>query len=326
MPFSKAAALASVQRRKIVHTSDKVSILRQAPCLRFGSKGERVRSPLPELILERVTSGVFYDVVNGGGAVRDDYGRRFESYCARHLEISLSELTWEREFPYVKKPATFISPDIICSKDNEVSIAFECKSTRMSHEAMFGSNPILARGFEDISKAVYQLWRFFSHCRRGYVDRTLNDDVVGVVLTLDNWLVLAETLRKQVLENAEALSREKDPEISIEDKKPVKSGVNWFVVIAIIVCLLSVAVFYAVFSPEEEFVPYEQNLTDTLNVCSTQEDCDVNLCSSHNYFINYTDNVSFDVLLKGDCDLLRGRIVTVSIVPLEDNKIPVMES
>lgn len=221
MPFSKAAALAKDRRRRIIHTADKPSILRQSPCLRFGKEGERIRAPLPELILERVTSGVFYDVVGGGGPIRDDYGRRFEDYSARYLAETLPSFDWEREFSYRKKPNRFDTPDILCGKNSRISVAFECKATRMSQQAMFGMNPIEARGYQDIAKAVFQLWRFFSHCRRGHAGRTVDSDTVGVVLTLDNWLVLADTLRKQVLEEAEKMVFEKDPDISEEDKKPI---------------------------------------------------------------------------------------------------------
>ncbi len=221
MPYSVAAKLARVERRKVIHTADKPSILRRAPCLRFGKHGERIRAPLPELILERVTSGMFYDVVGGGGPIRDDYGRRFEDYCARYLADALPGFEWEREFDYRKRPNTFATPDILCSAKGQLVIAVECKATRMSQQAMFGRNPIDARGSQDLIKAVFQLWRFFSHCRRGLVGREVAEEVVGVVLTLDNWLSLAETLRKRVLEDATKMAHDKDLEITEVDRKPI---------------------------------------------------------------------------------------------------------
>lgn len=221
MPFPKAAALARDRRRRTIQTANKPSILRQFPCLRFGEEGERIRAPLPELILERVTSGVFYDVVDGGGPIRDDYGRRFEDYCARYLSEMLPSFEWEREFSYRKKPNKLYTPDILCKQSDQIAFALECKATRMSQQAMFGIKPIEDRGYQDITKAVFQLWRFFSHCRRGYVGRTLCDDAIGVVLTLDNWLVMADTLRKQVLLDAEKMASEKDPDITQADRKPI---------------------------------------------------------------------------------------------------------
>lgn len=221
LPFAEAAKMARTKRGKIIHTADKPSILRQAPCLRFGEKGERIRAPLPELILERITSGIFYDVVGGGGSVRDDYGRRFEDYCHAHLSNTLPKYKWDREFSYRKKPNTFLTPDILCGDAGQLEFAFECKATRMSQEAMFGKDPMAARGFQDMTKAVFQLWRFFSHCRRGCVDRKVSETIVGVVLTLDNWLIMSETLRNKVLEDAGKMAEEKDPQITEEDQKPI---------------------------------------------------------------------------------------------------------
>lgn len=221
LPFPRAVKEATVKRRKIIHTADKPSILRQAPCLRFGANGERIRAPLPELILERVTSGVFYDFVGAAGSVRNDYAKRFEAYSAEYLSHSLPSFEWETEFPYRMKRETLRTPDILCERNEAVSVALECKATRMSQEAMFGEDPMNDRGYQEMIKGVFQLWRFFSHCRRGYTGRTLCYKSVGVVLTLDNWLVLAERLRTQVLEGAKKLAAEKDVEIIENDMKPI---------------------------------------------------------------------------------------------------------
>jgi hypothetical protein len=220
-PFGSASKLARKQRQGIFHTAYRPSILRQTPCLRFGELGERVRSPLPELILERITSGVFYDVVKGSGAIRNDYGKRFEKYCHSYLSISLPALNWSEEKRYRKKSNQYDTPDVLCDKNGQIQIAFECKSTRMSQEAMFGTDPMVARGFEDITKAVFQLWRFFSHSRRRYSIYEVAEAAVGVVLTLDNWLVGAKTLRERVIKDARKMADEKEPEITNLDRKNI---------------------------------------------------------------------------------------------------------
>jgi hypothetical protein len=221
LPFSEAAKLARAERASVLHTAHKPSVLRRSPCLRFGESGERIRSPLPELILERVTSGVFYDVVDGGGAIQNDYGKRFEEYCARYLVETLRGFEWEREFRYRKKSDMVRTPDVICSEMGKIIFVFECKATRMSQEAMFGRNPIEARGYHELSYGVFQLWRFFSHCRRGFVAREIAEEAVGVVLTLDNWLIVSETLRERVLEEATKMAHDKDREIMKFDRKPI---------------------------------------------------------------------------------------------------------
>ncbi|WP_349295271.1 hypothetical protein ABEB22_18485 (plasmid) [Thioclava sp. 'Guangxiensis'] len=222
LPYSKAAKQASRLRPKTVHVADRPSILRQFPCIRFGEECERLRAPLPELILERITSGVFYDVVKStDGKIRDDYGRRFEDYCFKYLETTLDQFSWDREFKYSFRKNMVHTPDILCSSGGKIQIAFECKAKRMSQSAMFGINPLSDGGYQELAKAVFQLWAFFSRCRRGYIKRELKDDTVGVVLTLDNWLVMAESLRREVLSMAKSMAAEKDPEISEHDMKPI---------------------------------------------------------------------------------------------------------
>jgi len=221
MPFRDAAKLAQEKRKNTAPTAYRPSILRQVPCLRFGAYGERVRAPLPELIVERITSGVFYDVVAGGGSIRDDYGRRFEKYCLRYLSDTLQNFDWKPESEYFIKRQRYISPDILCKSSDKMEIAFECKATRMSQEAAFGKEPLDARGYEDITKAVFQLWRFFSHSRRGHTNFRVSDATVGAVLTLDNWLVMAKTIQDQVLEDATQMASKKDSQIIDVDRKPI---------------------------------------------------------------------------------------------------------
>ncbi len=221
LPFEQASRIAKETRRKMVHTADKPSVLRQSPCLIFGVNNTRVRAPLPELILERITSGIFYDVVSGGGVVRGDYGHRFELYCLDLLSLSMPSFLWKPEVEYRKKPNTFLSPDILSFSGGQLAVAYECKATRMSHEAMFGRNPISARGYDDLVKAIFQLWRFFSHCRRGFCEFEVADDAVGVVLTLDNWLIMGGTLRKEIFRDAEKMVHDKDAEITKIDRRPI---------------------------------------------------------------------------------------------------------
>ena len=220
-PFASASRTATQQRRGIFHTAYRPSILRQTPCLRFGEMGARVRAPLPELILERITSGVFYDIVDGGGAIRNDYGRRFEEYCFSYLSTTFPALSWSTETQYGKRSNKYDSPDLLCREDGQVKIAFECKSSRMSQKAKFGSDPMAARGFDDMIKAVFQLWRFFSHSRRNRSGYEVSENAVGVVLTLDNWLVLANTLQERVIREAREMADAKDMEILEIDRKPI---------------------------------------------------------------------------------------------------------
>jgi hypothetical protein len=220
-PISEMRSMATEERSTGYYTAYRASVLRRFPCIIFGDRNYRVRAPLPPLILERVTSGVFYDVVGGGGAVRHDYGRRFEEYCIKYLRAMLPELDWRGEAKYRAKGNEMSTPDILLVEGTGLGLAIECKATRMGYSAKFGEDELDERGYEEIIKAVFQLWRFFSHSRRGLTGFMINTDAVGAVLTLDSWLQMANPLQDEVLSAASNMAAAKDPEILDEDKKPI---------------------------------------------------------------------------------------------------------
>lgn len=115
----------------------------------------------------------------------------------------MPDFLWEPEQQYKVKKQPIPTPDLLCFEGGKLILVAECKATRMSREAMYGKDPLSDRGFEDLVKAVKQLWRFFAHCRLGFCQLQMEPDAVGMVLTLDSWLVLAEKLKREVLRRAE---------------------------------------------------------------------------------------------------------------------------
>ena len=216
-PIAQARISAKATRKNIFHTAYRPSILRMKPCITFAPG--YIRCPLPELLLERVTSGVFYDVVGGSGPVRNDYGRRFEEYCFQYLSQTLPGLNWQKEKQYRLKPNNYDTPDILCGFNESLTVAIECKASRMSYDARFGNDPF--EEFEDIIKAVFQLWRFFSHSRRGLTGYTIAPDAVGLVLTLESWLTMAMPLRDKVMAAATKMATDRDPQIIEDDRRPI---------------------------------------------------------------------------------------------------------
>jgi hypothetical protein len=169
-----------------------------------------------------ITAGIFYDVAGGGWDVRDEYGRRFEAYALRYLEAMLPGIHWQSEQAYRVRKDEFKSPDILWQSELGLRLAIECKATRMSVDARYADDPLTVRGYDDLIKAVFQLWRYFSHCRRGLTGVVLREDVVGMVLTLDSWLLMANELISDVLKAAAKMCAERDPEILAEDRKPIQ--------------------------------------------------------------------------------------------------------
>jgi hypothetical protein len=190
LPIDRAQKLTRDQRQLDISTAYQPSLLRSFPCISFGPKRRRVYAPLPQLILDRITTGLYYDVVDGGQKVREEYGRRFEKYAFAYLNAMLPNLNICSEWSYKFRKQRFDTPDIICMNcDNEVSVIIECKAHRMSHIARFGESAAGEAGYQSMAKAILQIWRFVSHSRSGGTGKTTAIKVVGMVLTLDDWLV-----------------------------------------------------------------------------------------------------------------------------------------
>lgn len=200
----------------------KPSIFRQYPCILMGPKGRRMYAPLPDLIVNRVTTGLFYDVIGGGGPVRADYGRRFEHYAYELLATMLSEVRFEREWPYRVSGTLFDTPDIIAAdREGAVTLVIECKASKMSLAARFGEDSSDERGYEEMAKGVVQLWRFYSHCRRGFTGREAVQHAKGLVLVLDDWFMVRAHMAEKVLQRAADLADRMDTNILAVDRKPV---------------------------------------------------------------------------------------------------------
>lgn len=222
-PWDALRLMASRERQQWETIAYRPSVLRRYPCVRYGRRGWKVRAPLPALILERITSGLFYDVIPRGGSIRDDYGHRFEQYALRFLRAMHPALKSEPESAYRIAGNQMLSPDIIVSGNEmtHVQLAMACKATRMSFAARFADEPAAERGYNDIAKAIFQLWRYFSHCRRGATGRELASDAIGLVLTLDSWMVMANDIFDEILARAVAMARESDPLIEEQDRRPI---------------------------------------------------------------------------------------------------------
>jgi len=194
------------------------SILRQTPCFLFEG-GQRIRSPLPGLVMARVTTGVYYDVVAAGGNVTRELGERFENYCRDLLAASLPDAEWRPAITYGQRQ----TPDILMHRNGACRLVIECKAKKMSVAARYGDNPVqaAAAGFSEIAKAIFQIWRHLSHVRRGMVaDEIMADEAVGLVLTLDPWMQMTRRRRQQLEAQAIQLA-DADGHILPQDRRPV---------------------------------------------------------------------------------------------------------
>ncbi|CAN7680652.1 hypothetical protein LJR235_005376 [Pararhizobium sp. LjRoot235] len=178
-------------------------------------------APLPELLMMRGTLGLYYDIASGGTPVTNDANARFEEYARRAIRAQCPEFNPAPAEKYVYKKNNIDTPDILLKKDGVIVSVFECKATKLTFEAQYGEDPVenAKAGYSQMAKAVFQLWKFFSHVRRGIVKLDVADNATGIVLTMEAWTQMAGDLRAHVVEEANALVAEKETEIEEQDKR-----------------------------------------------------------------------------------------------------------
>jgi hypothetical protein len=97
----------------------------------------------------------------------------------------------------------------------------ECKATKLTYAAQYGENPRAdaSNGYDQIIKAIFQLWRYFAHVRQKILNHDLAEDVTGVILTLDSWTQMGGKLRDKLIAEAKSYAAKKDPSIIEADMR-----------------------------------------------------------------------------------------------------------
>lgn len=197
------------------------SILRKKPLL-YVDHPNFLISPIPETILLRVTAGLYYDVLSGGQDVINDANERFEQYCAELIAATMKQLEVGRAYRYGQKGAQFDTPDILIRNQGKLTIIAECKATKLTYLAQFAENPFEAarQQYSQLAKGVFQLWRFFSHVRRGIAKIELATECHAVLFTLDSFMQMAREPQDRVFAEANILADE-DGNVAQEDRRPI---------------------------------------------------------------------------------------------------------
>ncbi|HWJ74783.1 MAG TPA: hypothetical protein VNX29_16600 [Kaistia sp.] len=217
----KAAAM----RQVTAHSAYQSSILRQWPCLLIETDNIII-CPIPDLVVERYTDGLYYDLVDNNGELRNEIAHRFEEYCKLILSSHIPEIEVVSEFEYNFRKNRVKSPDIFLCKNNETIAVIECKAKRAPISVRFGDtiDPLTDPAFEDLAKGAFQIWGFVSRVRRGLASVAqgkLAADAIGIVVLMDTWLELSTHQIDDVLNRARDLCRSKEPEIQLEDQIPL---------------------------------------------------------------------------------------------------------
>lgn len=198
------------------------SYLRLKPIISYDRADKTLyTSPLPDLILLRVTAGLFYDLTSGKNAVTKDANARFEEYSRKIIKAFIPEFDPLPSEKYGTKKLPYETPDILLKLDGKIVSVMECKATKLTYAGQYGENPRedASQGYDQIVKAIFQLWRYFAHVRQGLLKHELADDVTGVILTLDAWTQMGGKLRDRLVAEAKVYSVTKDSSITEADMR-----------------------------------------------------------------------------------------------------------
>jgi hypothetical protein len=207
---------------KPIPTAFLPSVLRRYPLISTDENPNLIIAPIPELMLLRVTTGLYYDLIPGGQTLLNEANDRFEQYCADFIGVTKERFAVSRSYRYGAKGAQVDTPDVLVRDKEQVIIAAECKASKLTYLAQFSEDPFEAekRQYLQIARGVVQLWRFFSDIRRGIAKDELAPQAHALVVTLDPFLMMAREPREKVFQQANALADEHG-NITDEDRRPV---------------------------------------------------------------------------------------------------------
>ena len=198
------------------------SILRRYPIVLDRKAGVHI-APLPQLIVFRMTAGLYYDIAQGPQHLMTEANTRFEEYVRRLVAAYFPRFMALPSQAYGTRKAPLHSPDVLILDSNEVVVVIECKATKLTYDAQFADDPMnAAKGaYTQLVKGIAQLWRFFSHARLGrYRGPTVSERAHGVLLTLDSWMQMDAERRREAIEAARLLVADERDVLDV-DMRPI---------------------------------------------------------------------------------------------------------
>ncbi len=166
--------------------------------------------PIMELFLMRIIFGLDDDIIRGKQPLLNEANDRSEQYTDDLIDKPTNFIT-SRNDCYGPKGAQFDSPDVLVTEDDKVVIAVECKATRLTYLAQFAEDPFEAekKQYLQLARGAFQLWRYFSHIRRGITKDALADDAYPMVVTLNSLFMMSRQLSVSILAEAVRWGRTK---------------------------------------------------------------------------------------------------------------------
>jgi hypothetical protein len=172
----------------------------------------RLHCPLPELVLRRVSQGLFYDILKIQG-YQNPFGRSFENYVGAVLAETFKhrphQLLGEKAYQDGRNRKDGSDWIVV---DQGASLFVEAKTKRLRQDAKLACHPTTVGGEIDIlAKAIVQLYKNIADAQRGITQWVPDGKpVYPLVVTMEDWYLfgagMAEKLKYLVLERLRAVA------------------------------------------------------------------------------------------------------------------------
>lgn len=158
---------------------------------------DRLCCPVPELLLRRFSTGLYYDLIKVSG-FGNAFGAAFESYIGEVLMVAYQNepAMVIKETPYTVRGDTHHGPDwIVC--DAGGNLVIECKTKRLTHAAREAGNVVLGDQVDKIAEAIVQNYKNIWEAQQGLWSWKPNGHpMVPLVITFEDWFFIGPLLYK----------------------------------------------------------------------------------------------------------------------------------
>ena len=170
------------------------------------NRPERVYGPIPAMMMRRITSGIYYDLIKAKG-FENAFGSAFESYIGLVLNKSnKSARRWEivKPEPYRIRKNAHHGTDWIMS-DGSANVFIECKAARITARAKEAETKgDVESAVQRLADMVVQNYVNISHAQRGLTHWKNNGlPSYNLVATLEDFIafgLIAPPVRLKVIE------------------------------------------------------------------------------------------------------------------------------
>jgi hypothetical protein len=186
------------------------------------SHPDRLICPLPQLLLRRITSGLYYDIVNARG-FDNAFGDSFQNYIGDVIKTACAAppFSIRPEKSYYVGGDLHHGADWIVS-DSDGHLIIECKTKRLRLDAKTRSNTYcLEQDVAVLGAAIAQHYRNIKDAIDGKTDWVHNDrPIYPLILTMEDWFIFSPHVDELLNLEVKRLLRQAGVDLSILDHMP----------------------------------------------------------------------------------------------------------